>query len=155
MDSHDPFGHLKHKLWPKERLRRPLKVKNRPDFLMCRWRVTYRWKALDKGYNFALDLISIEGFHMKLWAPKVAGVPTLKISKFPLGSLEKNAIWMLVPWPATEYTIKGKVVASLKSEPWWVLWVRVCPWLILAPKVFPFRTNQLVVRFVKVRVNDW
>jgi hypothetical protein len=24
---------------------------------MCRWRATYRWKALDKGYNFALDLI--------------------------------------------------------------------------------------------------
>jgi hypothetical protein len=32
---------------------RPLKVGNRPDFLVCRWHVTYRWKALDEGYNFA------------------------------------------------------------------------------------------------------
>jgi hypothetical protein len=32
---------------------------------------------------------------------------------------------------------KGKVVASSKSGPWWVLWVCVCPWLIraLLPKV--------------------
>jgi len=40
MGSYDPFGHLKHKLWPKERQEsnwqfdsRPLKVGNRPDFL--------------------------------------------------------------------------------------------------------------------------
>jgi hypothetical protein len=39
----------------------PLKVRNYPDFLVCRWRVTYHWKAIDKGYNFALNLISIEG----------------------------------------------------------------------------------------------
>jgi hypothetical protein len=44
----------------------PLKVRNRPDFLMFRWRVTYRWKALDEGYNFALYLISIQGLHATL-----------------------------------------------------------------------------------------
>jgi len=32
---------------------RPLKVKNQPDFLACRWRATYRWKALNMGYNFS------------------------------------------------------------------------------------------------------
>ncbi len=32
----------------------PLKVRNRPDFCACRWRAIYRWKALDKRYNFAL-----------------------------------------------------------------------------------------------------
>jgi len=58
----------------------PLKVKNRPDFLVCRWRATYRWKALDKSYNFASDLISIIGLHTKLWGPKVVKVPTLGIS---------------------------------------------------------------------------
>jgi len=42
------------------------------------WHATYRWKALDKGYNFALNLISIEGLHAKLWAPKVAEVPVVK-----------------------------------------------------------------------------
>jgi hypothetical protein len=56
---------------------RPLKVRNRPDFLMCKWRATYRWKALEKGYNFALDLISIGCLHTKLWGPKVVRIPTL------------------------------------------------------------------------------
>ncbi len=67
MGSHDPFGHFKHKLWPKERSgiklvidsqpvklvidsqpiklvidSRPLKVRNCPDFLACKGRVTYR-----------------------------------------------------------------------------------------------------------------
>jgi hypothetical protein len=45
---------------------RPLKVKIRPDFFACRQRATYPWKALDEGYNFALDLIVIRGLHTKL-----------------------------------------------------------------------------------------
>jgi hypothetical protein len=65
---------------------RPLKVRNRLGFLACRWRPTYRWKALDEGYNFALDFISIKGLHVKLWAPKVAGVAIVGISGFPLGN---------------------------------------------------------------------
>jgi len=48
--------------------------------------VTYHWKNLDKGYNFALDLISIKGLRTKLWALKLAGVPTLGISRLPLGN---------------------------------------------------------------------
>jgi hypothetical protein len=49
--------------------------------------VTYRWKASDEGYNFVSDLISIGGLHTKLWGLKVAKIPTLAISGFPLGSL--------------------------------------------------------------------
>jgi hypothetical protein len=45
---------------------RPRKVKNQLNFLVFRWYMTCRWKALDKGYNFGLDLISIEGLHQKL-----------------------------------------------------------------------------------------
>ncbi len=48
--------------------------------------MTYYWKDLDNGYNFALDLIPIGGLHTKLWTPKVAGVPILGILKLPLGS---------------------------------------------------------------------
>jgi hypothetical protein len=44
---------------------------------MYMWRATYRWKALDQGYNFALDLIAIGNFHPKLWAPKVEGIPVV------------------------------------------------------------------------------
>jgi hypothetical protein len=48
----------------------------------------YRWKALDKGYNFASHHISIRGLHTKLWDPKVTRIPTLGISGLPYGSLE-------------------------------------------------------------------
>jgi hypothetical protein len=37
----------------------PLKANNRSNFLACKWHATYYWEFLDKGYNFALDLISI------------------------------------------------------------------------------------------------
>jgi len=47
---------------------------------------TYHWKALNKGYNFALDFIAIGGLHTKLWGPKVAKVLTLGISGLPFGS---------------------------------------------------------------------
>ncbi len=56
---------------------------------MCRWSATHRWKALNNGYNFALDLITIGGLHRKLYALKVArvlvvGIPGLPL--LPLGS---------------------------------------------------------------------
>jgi len=63
----------------------PLKVRNRPNFLACRWCTTYGWKALNKGYNFALDLISIKDLHEKLLGPKVVEVLTLAISRLPFG----------------------------------------------------------------------
>jgi hypothetical protein len=64
----------------------PLKVRNHPNFLACKWRATYLWKVLDEGYNFASDLISIGGIKTKLWAPKVTRVPTLGILGLQLGS---------------------------------------------------------------------
>jgi hypothetical protein len=67
---------------------RPLKVGNRPDFLACRWHATYCWKFFYEGYNFALDLILIEGLQRKLWGPKMARVPSLGISALPLRSPE-------------------------------------------------------------------
>jgi hypothetical protein len=68
----------------------PLKVRNQPDFLMCKQRATYRWRAFKEGYNYALDLIVIGGLHAKLWAPKVAKVPIVGIpresqDKMPFG----------------------------------------------------------------------
>jgi hypothetical protein len=45
---------------------RPLKVMNRPDSFVWRWHAIRRWKALDKGYNFGSNLVSIEGLHQRL-----------------------------------------------------------------------------------------
>jgi hypothetical protein len=67
----------------------------------------------------------------------------------------QNDIWMWASWRGTKYTIKGKVMASPKSEPWWVLWVWVYSWLVLAPILFKLCTNQLVVWFVHVPVSNW
>ncbi len=53
---------------------RPLKVKNRPDPVVCRWSVTHCWKALKESYKFASDLIPIEGLSKELWTHKVSGV---------------------------------------------------------------------------------
>jgi hypothetical protein len=65
---------------------RLVKVGNRPNSLACRRRATYRSKALDKRYNFALDLIAIGGLHKTLCAFKVVGVPVVAISGLPLES---------------------------------------------------------------------
>jgi hypothetical protein len=158
MNSHDPFGHLKHKLWPKKRMgvrlaidSQPLKVKNRYDLLACKWCATYRSKALDEGYNFALDLISIRGLHVKLWAPKIAGVPTLVISGLPLGNPRTKCHLDvgLVERHRVYYKGEGggfpqvRAVVSLMSSS--------CPWLVLAPKVLQLCINHLVLvlcRFV-------
>jgi len=85
---------------------RPLKVKNRPDFLVCRWHTTYRWKALKECYNFSLDLILIKGLHTKLWAPKVTEVPILGISRLPLGS--PGTKWHLGVSPVARHKIYYK-----------------------------------------------
>jgi hypothetical protein len=44
----------------------PLKVGNRLDLGACKSSATHHWKALDKNYKFALDLIPIGGLNKKL-----------------------------------------------------------------------------------------
>jgi hypothetical protein len=112
MGSHDQFGYLKQKLWPKERSGVklaiwhlidfwPLKVKDCSNFLACKWHDTYCWKALDEGYNFNWDLILIRGLHTKLWASKVVGVPILGILGLPLENPETK--WHLGVGPMAKH----------------------------------------------------
>jgi hypothetical protein len=61
----------------------PLKVGNHLNSFTCRWCATYLLKALNEGYNFALELILIRGLQEKLWASKIAEVPILGISGLP------------------------------------------------------------------------
>ncbi len=130
---------------------RPLKVGNQPDFLVCRCHATYRWKALDESYNFSLDLILIRGLQRKLWAFKVAGVPSLGISGFPLGSsgIKCHLDVALVERHKVYYKGEGGGFSQIRAV---VNLVNPsCPWLVLAPKVFQPCTNHLVLvlcRFV-------
>ncbi len=133
---------------------RPLKVKKFRNFFVCRCRATYRWKSLDKGYKFSLDLIAIGALHTKLWAPKLQKSQLWEFRDSHVGVMGENAIWMWASWIGTKYIIRGKVVASPKFGSWWVLWVHVCSWLVLTPKVFKLCTNQLVVWFVQIYMSD-
>jgi hypothetical protein len=74
---------------------RPQKVENRFNSLACRWRSTCRWKDLDEGYNFTLDLILIGGLHKKLYSHKVTGVPTLAKSHLDATSMGRCRIYYM------------------------------------------------------------
>jgi hypothetical protein len=120
---------------------------------VCRWHATYRWKALNKGYNFSSNFTSIKGLHTKLWMSKVVGILFFEISGFSLGSLETK--WHLGARPMARHKVyyKGKVVTSPKSGPWWVLWVCVYPWFVRAPKCYNYTLTNLLFglcRFVWV-----
>jgi hypothetical protein len=54
---------------------RPLKFGNRPLPDVRFERTTWRWKDLDEGYNFGLDLVAIQLRSRELWWFKVPGVP--------------------------------------------------------------------------------
>jgi hypothetical protein len=123
---------------------RLLKVGNRPYLLVCRRLVTYRWKALDEGYNFTLDHIPIQGLLTKLWGSKVAGVPTWAISGFPFGSLKTKSHLDVGPVERCKVYYKGEGGGFPQVQAMVNL---VCPcylWIILALKVFQLCTNHLV-----------
>jgi hypothetical protein len=110
---------------------RPLKVGNQPNFLAWRRHVTYRWKSLNEGYNFALDLIT--------------GVPTMRILGLPFGNIgTKNHL---------DVTLVESYIIYYKREGGGFPQVRAmvscvcpsCPWLVLAPKVFQLCTNHPVL----------
>jgi hypothetical protein len=65
---------------------RPLKVGNWPESDVSKRSVTWRWKAIEEGYKFGLDLVPIRGWGEKLWSPKVPGVQTRIVSGLHFGS---------------------------------------------------------------------
>jgi hypothetical protein len=130
---------------------RALKVGNRPlpDFRIhiARW----RWKDLDEGYKFGVDLVAIGLGSRELWVPKVPGLqPGQFRDNFGTPTWEspgKRAIWMYPQRSVAENTIWGKVVASPKSGPWCVWWSKVpvaCPHTQRCPGMW---TNHFVVCF--------
>jgi hypothetical protein len=154
--SHHPFGHMKHKLWPKERPGIKLTIwlsttKSRESTELTCVQVScdISLESFWRRYNFASNLISIQGLHAKLWAPKVVGVPTLAISRLSFGSPETKCHLDvgLVERHIVYYKGEGggfpqvQVVVSLVSLS--------CPWLVLAPKVVQLCTNHFVLVLCK------
>jgi len=113
---------------------RPLKVGNQPLLDIQIESATWRWKALKESYNFGSDLVLIRLCSREIWAPKVPGLqsgqfrdnfgtPTWESREnVPFGCSSRGELQRIL--------YGGKVVASPKSRPWWVLCVKVpvvCP----------------------------
>jgi len=93
MGLHDPFRHLKHKLWLKERQIIKLAV----WFLTTKSWESTQFPCVQMTCDTLLEsfwqglqlwnLISIGSLHAKLWGPKPIKVPTLGILKLSFRSL--------------------------------------------------------------------
>jgi hypothetical protein len=123
---------------------RPLKVGNQPDSLACRQCATYCWKALDEGYNFAWDRITIGGLHKKLCALKVAGVLIDAISGLPLRSPRTKSHLDVAPVERHIIYYNGEGGGFPQVRAVVNLMCPCYPWLVLAPKVFQLCTNHFV-----------
>jgi hypothetical protein len=123
---------------------RPLKFKNQLDLLTYRWRATYRWKAPNNSYNFALHFISIRGLLTKLWHPKVAEVPTLAILGLPLESPKTKRHLDVGPMDSHKIYYKGEGGGFPQVRAVVNLVCPSCLWLILTPKVFQLCINHLM-----------
>ncbi len=105
----------------------------------------YQWKALDEGYNFASDLIAIEGLYKKLCALKIARVLVVIISGLSLGSPRTKNHLDVGPMERRRVYYKGE--GGGFPQVWAVvnLVCPSCPWLVLAP---------FCVGFVQVHVSE-
>jgi len=113
---------------------RPLKVGNRPDPGVCKWKHT-----IGKLLRRATTLLQSSS-QSEVWAKSYGRAKSREskpgqVRDSSLGVLGQKAIRMWVPQRGTKYTIWGKVLVSFESGPWWVMWIQNCPWLVLSPKV--------------------
>jgi hypothetical protein len=116
---------------------RPLKVGNRPLSDVRFGSAIRRWKDLDEGYNFGLDLVAIQLCSRELWRFKVPGVPSGQFRDSISGVPGICAIWMPPSRRAAENTIGSNVVAYSPSPGRGESCVSKCPWQIPTPKGVP------------------
>jgi len=114
MGLHDPFGYLKHNLWPKKRsgVKVPIwfpttKRQESPWVTYVQMACRISWKAIDKGYNFSSCLTSIWGLHKKLWASKIMRVPISRISGLPSGESRDKMTFGCRPHGQTQRILQG------------------------------------------------
>jgi hypothetical protein len=121
-----------------------LKVRNRPDPGVYRQSVTHCCKYLEESYNFASDLVPIQGWGEKLWAFEVPKVKTGTISGLHFGSPKKKSYLDVGAGESRKEYYMGegggfpqiRVVVSKVSPS--------CLWLVPTPKKCRMSCNQLV-----------
>jgi hypothetical protein len=124
MGSHCSFGHLKHKLWPKEGPGVELSGVRQFWLPTTRSRESTQNTWLQTTCHIPLESSRRElqlcfrphcnrSFAQEVMHPQSLGSPSWRDFGSPAReSRERKAIWMLAPWRGTEYTIRGKVMAS-------------------------------------------
>jgi hypothetical protein len=95
---------------------RPLKVGNRWLLDIQIGSAIRRWKDLNEGYNFRLNIVAIQLCSRELWRFKVPGVPPGQNRDSISGVPGICAIWMPPPWRAAKNTIGSMVVAYSRAK---------------------------------------
>jgi hypothetical protein len=90
-----------------------------------------------------------EGLHLKLWRPKVMGVPTLVISGLPLGGPKTKSHLDVGPVERCRVYYKGEGGGFPQVWAMVNLVCPCCPWFVLAPKVLQLYTNHLMLVFCR------
>jgi len=152
MGSHCSFGHLKHKLWPKEGpgVKLPVWLLTRKSWesTWFTWLKTTCHISLESS-QWELQLCFRPHFNMRS-VRKVIGLQSRRSAHWcnfetpTRESWERKAIWMSAPWRGPEYTIRGEGGGFPQVRAVVSLVCLCCPWLVLAPKVFQLCTNHFV-----------
>jgi hypothetical protein len=129
MGLHCPFEHLKHKLWPKKRsgVKLPIwfpttKSQELTQFPCVQVACHIPLEIYRQGLQLCFKPHHDRRSAREVMRPQSCGSPNC--GNFGSPGTKKD-IWMWPLWRGVEYTIRGKVVASPKSGPWWILCVRV------------------------------
>jgi len=148
MGFHDPFGYLKHKLWPKEGSGIKLAIwlpttKNQelPWFpyvhVVCHIPLETSWWKLQLCFRSHLNWRSTH----KVICLQICGSPNF--GNFETTTWESWTKCHLGAGHVARHRVyyKGEGSGFPKSGLWWVLWVHVSPWLVCAPKGRKLCTN--------------
>jgi hypothetical protein len=151
MGSHRPFGHLKHKLWPKEGSGVKLAVwlpttksQESPRFSCVKMACNIPLKISQQGLQLCFRPYLNPKFVWKVMAPQSHGIPTLAILGLPLGSPGTKSHLDVGPMERWRVYYKGEGGGFPQLRAVVNLVCPCCPWLVLAPKVLQLCTNHLV-----------
>jgi len=162
MASHEPFRHLQHKLWSKER----------SDVKLAIWFPTIKSRESTRSQCVQIEcdtLLESSWGELQVrfrphpnprYEPGVTssqrfGSPNREFQDSSLRISRRKAIWMWVRRSNAQNTIWGKVVASPESGLWWIKWVRVARGLSQHQECFRRWTNQFVVGLLQDRITKY
>jgi hypothetical protein len=142
MGSHFPFGHLKHKLWPKEGSGVKLTIwlsttKSQESTHFCCVQVAcdMSLESPQRGLQLCFRPHHNPRFSRKVMGPQSCGVLTLIISRLPLGSPRTKSNLDVGLMGSHKVYYKGEGGGFPQVRSMMNLVNSSCSWFVLAPKV--------------------